>query len=159
MKEKYKKLIVELYVEQYRHLLGYAKSSLKNEALAEEAVQEAFSIACAKAEQLYACPNPRGWMVNTLKFVVANMKRRQEVASKIVSDYMGDQIDVLPAPSEQLDPDLLYGNVADSEEFRLMKAIALEGRSLIELAEDMGISVDACKKRVQRARKLLQRKI
>jgi len=38
--------IEKLYVEMYELLLAYARSSLKNEALAEEAVQETFRIAC-----------------------------------------------------------------------------------------------------------------
>ena len=55
--------------------------------------------------------------------------------------------------------DVLFGDVSDSEDFRLLKRLALEQYTIAELAQDLGISVEACKKRVQRARKRLQKKL
>lgn len=159
MKERYILLILDLYQKQYDPLLGYAKSSLKNCSLAEEAVQEAFCIAMSKPEAIGESPNPQGWLVLTLRNIISNMKRRQKVARGVVSSYMGDQIDMLPGPCMQTSPELLYADLADTQEFRLMCAIALDGKSMIELADEMGISVSACKKRVQRARKFLQKKM
>jgi DNA-directed RNA polymerase specialized sigma24 family protein len=46
--------IEQLYTEMYDFLIHYAVSALKNESLAEEAVQETFRIACAKPEALLA---------------------------------------------------------------------------------------------------------
>ena len=47
MNAEQKKVISDLYHALYQFLVRDADSSLKNTALAEEAVQEAFSIACA----------------------------------------------------------------------------------------------------------------
>ena len=55
--------------------------------------------------------------------------------------------------------DVLFGDVSDSEDFRLLKRIALDRCTVLEVAEDLGISVESCKKRVQRARKRLQGKM
>ena len=53
----------------------------------------------------------------------------------------------------------MYGKVAQLEEFQLLKEMAVDGLSHLEMAQKRGISVDACKKRVQRAKKFLQKKI
>ena len=45
-------MIENLYMEMFDMLFVYANSSIKNEPLAEEAVQETFRIACQKSEQL-----------------------------------------------------------------------------------------------------------
>ena len=60
---------------------------------------------------------------------------------------------------ELMSVDLLFCDVSDSEDFRLLKQIALERCTILELSEELGVSVEACKKRVQRARKRLQKKL
>ena len=52
MTEEQRKLISELYLEMFDKLIVYAHSSLENDALAEEAVQETFRIACQSPEKL-----------------------------------------------------------------------------------------------------------
>ena len=58
-------------------LFAYAVTLLGNAATAEEAVQESFRIACMKPEALIRSDNPVGWMVNTMKHAVRNIKRTQ----------------------------------------------------------------------------------
>ena len=43
---------------------------LRDHCLAEEAVQETFRIACAKADRLAESENRQGWLINTLKNVL-----------------------------------------------------------------------------------------
>ena len=69
------RLLEELYREMYSVLLCYANAALKDKALAEEAVQDTFRIACAKADDLSASVNPRGWLMLTLKNVLRNTRR------------------------------------------------------------------------------------
>lgn len=151
-------LIGSLFRQMYQLLLSYALSSLKNESLAEEAVQEAFSIACQKSTALYTCPNPKGWVVKTLKNTVQNMKRSRAHTELFLQDYltvqgMDGDLDA------QLDPATAYGDVARTDDFRLLWEMAVEGRSHLEMAAKRGISVNACKKRVERAKKSLKKKI
>ena len=159
MTNKQRKQIDSLYDKNYDFLVSYAWGSLKNMSLAEEAAQETFAIACEKPDQVCNCPNPEGWLVNTLKNVIHNMERRRAAAERVVTDCLGDKLDLLPGPGNQLDLKLLYGNIADSEEFRIMMALGPEGMSMPELAEELGISYSAAKKRAERARKILQKKI
>ncbi len=147
----------QMYQEMYPTLYAYALRILKDHALAEEAIQDTFCIACAKREQALSNPKPRGWLMLTLKHVMQNMLRAQRKVQRLLFLTAGEE---QPAEApELLDVDVLFGDVSDSEDFRLLKRIALDQCTIVELAQDLGISVEACKKRVQRARKRLQKKL
>ena len=147
----------QMYREMYPTLYAYALRILKDHALAEEAIQDTFCIACAKREQALSNPKPRGWIMLTLKHVMQNMLRTQRKVQRLLFLTAGEEH---PAEApELLGVDVLFGDVSDSEDFRLLKRIALDQCTIVELAQDLGISVEACKKRVQRARKRLQKKL
>lgn len=152
------KFIEKLYMEMFDMLMAYARASLENEALAEEAVQETFRIACLKPDDLVACPNPKGWIINTLKFTIQNSRRSRDKAIVLLTEYMASHNE--DAFSEDhISLEVTYGNIAQTDEFQLIKELALEGRSHLEMAQKRGISVDACKKRVQRAKGFLKKRI
>lgn len=151
--------IEELYREMFDKMKIYARCSLDNEALAEEAVQETFRIACQKPEQLCESVNPQGWLVQTLKYTICNMQSNRATAKRIVERYLMMQIKDFSFSEDSLDMTVLYGNVADTEEFKLLAEMAIEGKSHLEMAESRGISISACKKRVQRAKETLRKKI
>lgn len=151
--------IEELYREMFDKMKVYACCSLDNEALAEEAVQETFRIACQKPEQLCESANPRGWLVQTLKYTIRNIQRNRETAKRIMEKYLMTQIDDFTFSEDRIDFYILYENVADTEEFKLLSEMAIEGRSHLEMANSRGISVSACKKRVQRAKETLRKRI
>jgi len=151
--------IDELYREMFDKMKVYACCSLDNEALAEEAVQETFRIACQKPEQLCGSVNPRGWLVQTLKYTINNIKSNRETAKRIMEKYLMTQIDDFAFSEDRIDFHILYENVADTEELKLLAEMAIEGRSHLEMANSRGISVSACKKRVQRAKETLRKKI
>ena len=94
----------------------------------------------------------------TLKHVMQNMLRSQRKLQRLLFLAAGEEQPTMEAP-ELLDVDVLFSDLSDSEDFRLLKRIALEQCTIVELAQDLGISVEACKKRVQRARKRLQKKL
>ena len=77
----------------------------------------------------------------------------------IIVDSLGTYIDNMGPQEDNIDVDILYGNVADTPEFKLIKAITLDGKSLLEISKELGISLDAVKKRAQRARTVLQKRI
>lgn len=153
------KQIEHLYLEMYDLLLAYARSSLKNEPLAEEAVQETFRIACMKSEDLLTSPNPKGWLINTLKNTIRNTERSRASAGQLLVAYAAVQGHESTFSEDQVSLEVTYENVAHSEEFKLIKEMAIDGKSHLEMAQARGISVDACKKRVQRAKAFLRKKI
>ena len=151
--------IERLYLEMFDKMMAYAHCSLENEALAEEAVQEAFHIACQKPEELCQSANPQGWLVQALKYTVCNIRHSRATAKRIVEEYLITQLKELAFSEYQPDRSVLYENVADTEECKLLAEMAIEGKSYLEMANSRGISVSACKKRVQRAKETLRRKI
>ena len=157
MNPEYSKQIENLYFEMYDMLITYAQCSFEEASLAEEAVQETFRIACQKPDQLCESVNPKGWLVNTLKFTIRNMKRSRESARQLLS--LMEQDESVTYSEDRLPLQLVYEDIADSEEFKLLVEMAIEGKSHLEMATARGISVDACKKRVQRAKETLQKKI
>ncbi len=159
MNRRYSQQIDSLYQQMYSMLFEYARSSLSNDALAEEAVQDTFAIACQKAEALCESTNPKGWLVVTLKHVISNTIRSQNTAARILADYLTLNASDLIATHDRLDLETLYGDIAETEEFRLLKEMALDGRSYLEMAQDRKINVDTCRKRMQRAKEFLQKKL
>lgn len=147
--------IARLYQEMYPMLLEYAKCILHEGALAEEAVQDTFCIACAKSSQLLHSSNPNGWLVITLKNVIQNTRRRQAKAKMIKLCTVEDSM-WITYNDENID--ILYGDIAQREDFQLFKRVVLDRCSMREAAEEAGITVDACKKRVQRCRNYLYKR-
>lgn len=159
MEARYSQEIDRLYLQMYSMLFEYARSALSNDALAEEAVQDTFTIACQKPEALCGSSNPEGWLVNTLKNVISNTIRRQSIAKRIFLDYFSSNVKDISVSPDRVGLEILYDDVADLEEFKLLKEMALEGRSYLEMASDRGITVVACRKRIERAKKVLQKKV
>ena len=158
MNEDHSILIEELYLEMYQGMIAYATSALE-ESLAEEAVQETFRVACQRAQVLAESENPRGWLVITLRNIIRNMKRSQEASQRIIAKFLVSQASNISISENTINLDIVYQNVADLEEYKLLKEMVLEGRSHLEMANARGISVAACKKRVQRAKELLKNRI
>lgn len=148
--------IKELYEEMYYSLSAYALSALNDRSLAEEAVQDTFRIACAKVDNFQSSSNPKGWLFNTLKYVIKNIIRsRARLTNMIISSFDFDEnIDVKNSDTSNID--VLYSDIVDSPEYKLLKKIALYKYTILETAQELGISVEACKKRVQRAKKKLK---
>lgn len=159
MNAEQRQRIEALYLEMFDKLMAYARSSLDSEALAEEAVQETFRIACQKPEALCSSTNPQGWLVLTLKNTIRNMRSSRATAKRIVERYLMTQVKEISFSEDKIQLNVLYENMVDTEEFKLLSELAIEGRSHEEMASARGITVSACKKRVQRAKEKLQRKI
>lgn len=159
MNPEYSEQIEKLYLEMYDILRIYAQCSFAEEPLAEEAVQETFRIACQKPENLCESINPKGWLVNTLRFTIRNMKRNRKHALELLSNCLVLEKKRASYIEDKLTLQFLYGNVSDLEEFKLIKEMAVDRRSLLEMANARGISVSTCKKRVQRAKEKLKNKI
>lgn len=145
----------QLYYEMYEWLFGYANAALSDSSRAEEAVQETFRIACDKLSALLESDNPKGWLVNTLKGVLRNFSRMDARDSKVFVPYP-EHYD--REHSDPLPPELLYQDLARTREYELLKELS-EGGTVRELAQRRGISVNTCKKRIQRSRLYLKKRI
>lgn len=158
----------ELYKEMYRPLTSYAYSILGDTHTAEEAVQEAFRIACSKIGTLVSSESPKGWITITLKNVIRNMQKSDSRANrKIVSvgslTEIENQVfanresdDIVFANQSAEEVDILYSDLVKETDFRLIKLVVLDKLTVKEAAQLLGVSEEACKKQLQRAKKRLR---
>lgn len=151
--------IGQLYKEMFDSLCVYAKNALSDPAIAEEVVQNVFCIACAKHDELLQSENPKGWLMKTLKNVIQNTKRQRAKMKKLVILSLDSEESNLLAKYDEEDVDILYGDLAPREDFQILKLVALENYSMKRAADEFGISVEACKKRVQRIKSYLRKKL
>lgn len=151
--------ITKLYQEMYGRMVAYAFSVLRDRNLAEEAVQDTFYIFCAKANDTLQHEKPQGWLMRTLQNVMRNMQRhRATMCRLIMQSLQTENLEELLVYDEP-DVDLLYGDLAARADFQLLKRVVLDGCTMLEAAEECGITVEACKKRIQRIRTNLKRKL
>lgn len=148
--------IEQLYHEMCHSLSTYAISTLNNRSLVEEAVQDTFMIASAKIDDMTSSSNPKGWLVKTLKNVIRNMNRNRARLNNHMVSFLAFDESAASASTDDAGSSMIYMDLIGSEDFELLKRIVLDKYSMIEAAEELNISVEACKKRVQRAKKKLQ---
>lgn len=148
--------IERLYKEMFHKLYVYALRIMRDPSLAEEAVQNTFCIACERELKLIESTNPPGWLMNVLKNVIRKTMRERAKLAAAVLDAL-DENDV--SVTDEIDVDTLYSDISKTEDFRLLKRVALDNCTILELSEELGVPFEACKKRVQRARARLRKKI
>ena len=59
--------------------------------------------------------------------------------------------------NHELEFSALYSDLVGAEDFDLLTKIAVEGDTIADVAAELGITVEACKKRVQRAKARLKK--
>ena len=151
--------IRQLYLEMYDMMMCYARSSLQNESKAEEAVQEAFQIACQKPDALMNSANPKGWMINTLKNTIHNSQHEMDRDRRLLAAFLALHSPQVAITENRVRLEVDYGDMVHLEEFKLLEDMVLKGKSQLEMAQERGISLVACKKRVQRAKETLRKMI
>ena len=151
--------VTKLYQEMYGRMVAYASSALRDRNLAEEAVQDTFCLFCAKATDILQHEPPQGWLMRTLQNVMRNMQRHRATLNRLIMQSLqAENLEELLAYDEP-DVDLPHGDLAARADFQLLKRVVLDGCTMLEAAEEYGITVEVCKKRIQRIRTHLKRKL
>lgn len=151
------KVLEELFRQHFNELEIYAYALLGDRNNASVAVQDAFHTACEKIDDVMRSPNPAGWMKLTVKNIARNMIKRRNRELRLVMP-----IAELSTEPGKWDPDEFeFWNQCKSlvtkEEMALIISIVVEDTPYAEKAKEMGISVWACYKRVERALDKLRR--
>lgn len=146
----------KLYRDHYRALFGYAWQLGIGREAAEDYVQDAFLVALQHIEALKNSENPRGYLQQTLKYVIGYQLRCMRYAVNLQQKLL----ELEPSPEEHysdaIGPETLYRGAISDDELELLLRFYREGWSQKELAADLGISLNACKKRIQRAKERLR---
>ncbi len=146
-------LIDVMYREMFKKLWIYAKNQLEDGGLAEEAVQEAFRIACEKKDRVLASENPRGWIMKALKYTILTIKRERAVLNRL---YIYLEIEEKTTELPDGNVDLMYSDLISEEDFEILKTVVLKNATIKDTADKFGITVTACKKRLERIKQRLQ---
>ena len=145
-----------LYQDHYRALFSYAYHLGFRREMAEDCVQDAFLVALEHIEAVRSSPNPRGYLQQTLKNVIGYQLRCMRYAAELQRKLRERIPEEGESGSGGLRPETLYRGAVSDEDLRLLIRFYLEGWSQKELAEELGISLNACKKRIQRAKERLR---
>ena len=146
---------IEEYYRRYNvKLFRVAAASFNNNrAMAEDAVNQVFLVACQNPQKLIEHPRPEAWLMTTLRYVIFHEKRYR---ARFQSLFIG----ILPLVKQdsfesKMKLDALYPGLTETPAFQIIKWFAIDGYSVADIAEKLGISINACKKRMERARKTL----
>ena len=129
-------------------MLRYAYAFFDNREVAEDVVQETFLVAQKRMDIVMASPNPGGWIMNTLKNIIGDVYRKRKRLLELQTTLEYKQV-----TSESIaNPRLEYEGIIGQEDLNLLIRVYCEGVKYSEIAENLGISLSACKKRIQRAK-------
>ena len=144
----------KLYREMKWKLLYYARRHLNDPQQAEDAVQNALVVACRRVDTVMVHEKPQAWLMEVLRRTVLDMRET------IAVDYQRNSGD--PELFQGIHYDdyhvAEYCDLLDSDDFELIEKTIVQRYSMREIAEDLGITEEAAKKRKQRATERLQRK-
>ncbi len=153
--------ILALYKMEYENLCKYADKMMKGSLAAEDLVQDTLIIACRKIDELIKHPKPGAFLINILRKNIYNYWRVRDNLSKfLVNIPIEDWINNYPDTKfSEDDLDLLYGDLAKTKEYEMLKKFAVDGYSQKEIADEYGISHNTCRQRMRRAKIALQKLI
>ena len=146
-----------LYRDHYRALMSYAcRMGIGREA-AEDCVQDAFITAIRHIADLRRTENPGRYLNQALKNVIGYQLRSLRYAVSLQKKLLEETERPPDGPyPELLEAGALYRGVVSDGELTLLTRFYLEGWSQRELAAELGISENACKQRIKRAKQHLR---
>ena len=142
-------LVDSLYREYYTEMVETAQRCGCSLEYAEDIVQEVFQIACVKFAEMNVSESRVGWLFITLRNRIGNnyraMRYAQNLREQIKTSYAVTHEDHLKLT-------VLYSGLVSSEELDLLIRFYIDGVSAKQIAEELGINLEKCKKRIQRAK-------
>ena len=159
METEYLQLLTALYESMYEGLYQRTMAKYQDSDFAEEVVQEAFAIACTKVQQLFEHPCPEGWISVTVRHVAERKYRKRDHHLILLDSAALPDGCSLNDPVDLLDPDVLYADLAETKEYKMIRELVDQQLSIHEAAEKKGINQGTYKMRIARAKRILQNKL
>jgi RNA polymerase sigma factor (sigma-70 family) len=153
MDEDTDRLLERLYTEKYEDMFKYVDARIKDKDRVQDVVQEAFLTAVKKVDSVNLSPNPEGWLKNALKNALKHEFRDWNKATEatLSLESMDETAVAVIQSYDEVELEDIKAKFS-ADEWWLLNAFYLEGRKYAEIARELGIEYDACRKRVNRVR-------
>ncbi|MDR0445430.1 MAG: sigma-70 family RNA polymerase sigma factor [Oscillospiraceae bacterium] len=155
-------LVERLYRECYEELCRYAQQKLNRRDRAEELAQDAFVVAVRRRDELPELLNPVAWMYGVMrKLILRECIDRSVIAANTIplaelsakhEPYYTENMDLYDTYEDFAAYSDLPDNLSESDR-KLLYDVYIDGYSLREVAAVLDITYEACRKRLERARK------
>lgn len=150
--------VEELYTQCFHSLFVFARKLTSSNSMAEEAVQCTFAVVCEKLDTVRSSNNPPGYLVAILRIIVKNMNRARARLNGTMVNLMSLEGFADTQTFEQaINPEIYFSDLMTHEEYEMLKRVALDGYTIGQAAEEFGITLEACKKRIQRLKERIKK--
>lgn len=158
-------VIEQLYQKEYAKMYSYALAVLADPEYAEDTVQDTFFEAIRHTDTLKDHPNIIGWLMSTLK---NKIRKAQTAKSKQLLRFASIEEEKAQLAADNRDMEIVLMQkecsinaikaILKPDDFLLLKRISIDEADITTVANEFGISVPACYKRLSRIRKQLREK-
>lgn len=171
MDRKQEQFFDALYEQWFSKLCAYANVRINHLPIAEEVVQDTFLVALLKIDTLMKTENPERWLKKTVQNKILHYFRdRSKKLDRIIplEDVEKKGVSVFDAGIEKIESSEeerlqriqeILETTLKEEEKALLQKIAFEEKTYEKAAEELGISLWTCQKRMQRLRGKLRKTI
>ncbi len=136
----------------FSELQVHAFRILENWDWARIAAMDAFEIACEKIDIFLKKENQIGWMKNVVKYVCMSLIQQRNQHMKLLIAWEELTEKQMPSREDCYEDGIIAQSKAllTEQEYQMLRQALLLGIPYDELARSYGISMWACRKRVQR---------
>ncbi len=138
-----------------RPAVSAASQLLPDQALAEDAVQEAFLRVVRSRDSYRPGKSFSSWFYAILRNVCSDMRRRNARQARLIAEAADAKTTAGHEPGDDLDVTELLARLPDADRIVLTLRV-LDGLAFGDIAVVLGISTEAAKKRAQRALRRLR---
>lgn len=142
-----------LFEENRKLLLREATRELQSFALAEEIVEETFLTLLSRISEVMTHECPVGWLHKTLKYHLANEKRRASNRREQAIDALDNKNEPMEETEQMNRLEYCLPKGLSEEERQLLVWHFEQDRSYEDIAQKLGISVLGCRTKLFRAKK------
>ena len=149
-------LLIELFSSMNENLLIVAYKRLSDWDYAEDVVQDTFLAAHKNIKKLTQSKNPQGWIMNALKYKVKDAQKLKHKYTLLEPDIISAFADMQNVGEQY---DFEFRETIMKDEYEILRLIYGAGYKTHEVADILGIKVEACKKRIQVAKRKLAQEL
>lgn len=166
MTQEQAQLLETLFRTYFNRIVLFAASYVHDPSLAQEIAQDTFHEAVLHIDQLMNHPNRGGWLIQTAKYKILEDQRRRARDLRHLVSFDAGAIYYVEAPDsglEQIESESgqeILNKIRSQlteKEFYFFQRMILQRTSHLTMAQELGITVSASQKRLERLRKKLKK--